>query len=82
MPKLRRLSGREVLEILAELGFEVRRVKGSHQQLKYTGEESVCFTTVPVHGNKPLAVGTLKSIVRQISKCISQVILDRWFYSD
>lgn len=31
MPKLRRLSGKEVLIILQSLGFEIVRVRGSHQ---------------------------------------------------
>lgn len=34
MPKLRRLSGKQVLRILEQLGFEVIRVRGSHHTLR------------------------------------------------
>jgi len=34
MPKLRRLSGPEVIAILEKFGFIVTRVKGSHHRLK------------------------------------------------
>jgi predicted RNA binding protein YcfA (HicA-like mRNA interferase family) len=36
MPKLRRLSGLEVIKILEAFGFEVVRVKGSHHVMQRT----------------------------------------------
>ncbi len=80
MPRLRRLSGREVLAILVRLGFEIIRVKGSHHHLRHT-ESGACFTTVPVHGNQPLRPGTLKAIIKQVTPCLSDSDLNSYFYS-
>lgn len=82
MPKLRRLSGAEVIAILEQFGFVVTRVKGSHHRLKWTGEDRSCYTTVPVYGNQPLPTGTLRAIVRQVSACVSQDALHTHFYTD
>lgn len=43
-------------------GFVVIRVRGSHHVLK-RGETD---TVVPVHGNRIMAVGTLRKILRDI----------------
>ena len=59
MPELRGFSGDRVIQILKRIGFELLRVKGSHAVLR--NDERVCV--VPLHYE--LAVGTLKSILRQ-----------------
>jgi predicted RNA binding protein YcfA (HicA-like mRNA interferase family) len=82
MAKLRRLSGREVLRILEALGFEVRRITGSHHHMQLQRADKTCRTSVPVHGNAALATGTLKSIYRQVSPCIPEDELKPLFYSD
>ena len=82
MPKLRRLSGPEVIAILEEFGFIVTRVKGSHHRLKLVLDDKTCFTTVPVHGKKPLPTGTLRAILRQAAVCISEDELHPHFYTD
>ncbi len=81
MPKLRRLSGKEVLGILQMFGFEVIRVTGSHYRLRRTVEETDQYLSVPLHGNKPLPVGTLKSIYRQASEYLSENDLREHFYT-
>ena len=58
MAKLRRLTGKEVIKILQDLGYEVIRIKGSHYRLRLQLDETTCYTTVPMHGNSPLATGT------------------------
>jgi predicted RNA binding protein YcfA (HicA-like mRNA interferase family) len=81
MPRLRRFSGKEVLKILSGFGFETVRVRGSHHQLKSrlgTGP----IITVPVHGNDPLSIGTLKSIYRQVCSQIPETDLQPHFYAD
>ncbi|MBL7152175.1 MAG: type II toxin-antitoxin system HicA family toxin [Phycisphaerae bacterium] len=55
-------SGKQVLRFLKSQGFEVVRTKGSHQILKGPLGRTV---TVPLHGAKSLAIGTLNSILRQ-----------------
>ena len=63
MPKLKRLSGRQVCDILKKNGFREVRRKGSHivmqKQLKDT------TITVPVPDHKEIKAGTLMSIIRQ-----------------
>jgi predicted RNA binding protein YcfA (HicA-like mRNA interferase family) len=63
MPKLLRLSGREVIEILREFGFEVVRIRGSHHRLMRVVGKQKQYITVPVHGKKLLSLPTLKSII-------------------
>jgi len=63
LPKLKRLSGRQVCDILKKNGFREVRRKGSHivmqKQLKDT------TITVPVPDHKEIKAGTLMSIIRQ-----------------
>jgi len=82
MAKLRRLSGKEVIRILESFGFEVRRITGSHHHLQFRLPDITCRTTVPVHGNRALPAGTLKSIYRQVSRCIPEDDLKPLFYSE
>ena len=62
--KLPRPSGKELVRFLQRQGFELRRVRGSHHFL----ERGDRRTTVPVHGNRPLKIGTLRSILRDIGQ--------------
>lgn len=63
MPKLRKLSGHEVIKILCnKLGFQISGRKGSHVRLSKMTEEGKVGTVVPVH--KELKVGTLKNILK------------------
>lgn len=82
MPKLRRLSGPQVIAILEQLGFDVTRVKGSHYRLRWAQGDQSCYTTVPVHGGRSLSTGTLHAILRQIAPCTSQDDLLSHFYTD
>ena len=82
MPKLRRLSGGEVVDILIRLGFEVIRIKGSHHRLRYILEGKTFYASVPIHGSQPLPIGTLKSIYRQASSCIPEDELRLHFYAE
>ncbi|MCC5635824.1 type II toxin-antitoxin system HicA family toxin [Nostoc sp. CHAB 5844] len=46
MPRLKRLSGAEVVEILGEFGFEVHSQKGSHIKLRRSGVEQTETLTI------------------------------------
>ena len=63
MPKLPRLSGRELIKFLELFGFVVARQKGSHVILKKKISEGEIGTVVPDH--KELAEGTLRGILKQ-----------------
>jgi predicted RNA binding protein YcfA (HicA-like mRNA interferase family) len=63
LPKLRRVSGREAIRALERLGFVQVRQRGSHVVLKKQTPEGEIGCVVPLH--RELAIGTLRSILRQ-----------------
>jgi predicted RNA binding protein YcfA (HicA-like mRNA interferase family) len=78
--RLRRLSGREVMAILCEFGFERISQKGSHAKLRRVGIDGASQTLViPLHDE--LDTGTLRAIVRQASRYIPESDLRPHFYS-
>jgi len=79
MPKLRRLSGPDVVSILRNFGFSVISQHGSHVKLRRlttAGEKQTL--TVPNH--KQLDTGTCKAIFRQAARYIPQDDLRQYFY--
>jgi len=63
MTRLPRVTGREVLRALERGGFDLSHIRGSHHYLRKPGAGSL--VVVPVHGNRILPLGTLRSILRQ-----------------
>lgn len=61
----RDLSGEQLVQLLKKLGYRVSRQKGSHIRLT-TNEPSEHHITIPNHN--PLKVGTLNSILGEISE--------------
>jgi len=59
MPELPRISGEQAIKIFIKLGFYIARQKGSHAIMRRDDKGCV----IPKH--KALAVGTLKSAIRQ-----------------
>ncbi len=55
------ISGKHIIKRLKKLGWEVVSQNGSHVKL---GKGST-KTIVPVHGNKDLPKGTIRSIEKQ-----------------
>ncbi len=51
-----------MVRFLEKQGFVVVRIRGSHHVMQ-RGDE---HTSVPVHANQPLKIGTLRSILRDI----------------
>ncbi len=79
MSKLRVLSGKEVIKILAKFGFEVVSQRGSHIKLRRILPDGTKQTlTVPLHDE--LDKGTLKAIIRQASRYIPEEELKPYFY--
>jgi len=81
MPRLRRLSGAELVRILLEFGFSVHSQRGSHIKLRRLVPGSSSQTlTVPAHGT--IKLGTLHAILIQAARFIPERELRRHFYTD
>ena len=70
MTRLPRLSGEQIVKILERMGFEQSRQRGSHVTLKKETPEGALGCVVPMH--KEVAVGTLRSILRQAHLTIEE----------
>jgi predicted RNA binding protein YcfA (HicA-like mRNA interferase family) len=70
MAKLPSIPGMEVIAVFSKFGFEEIRVHASHHVLKKTGHRYLL--TVPVHGNKPVAQGTLRALIRGAGISVEQ----------
>jgi predicted RNA binding protein YcfA (HicA-like mRNA interferase family) len=79
MPKLKRMSAGDVIEILQSLGFEVKSQKGSHIKLRRVGELGNETLIVPNHKHQD--TGTCKAIFRQASQYIVEEELSPFFYT-
>ncbi len=79
MPKLRRISGKNLLQILLAEGFLKIRQKGSHARLVMKVGKVAYFITIPLH--EELDRGTLKSILRSLERCFSDDKLKKIFYT-
>mgnify|MGYP000002775514 CR=1 FL=1 len=63
MPKLRNVSGEEVVKILCnKFSFQITGRRGSHVRLSKVTPEGKVGTVVPMH--KELKIGTLKGILK------------------
>ena len=81
MPKLKTLSGREVVTILEKFGFSIEKQKGSHVKLMRLFADGMKQTlTVPLH--QEIDRGTLKAIFNQASRYIPEDKLREHFYTD
>ncbi len=79
MPRLKRLSAREILKILHGFGFEVVSVRGSHAKLRREVEgASPQILTIPLH--KDLAPGTVSAIFRQALRFVPESDLRPQFF--
>jgi len=79
-PQLRRLTAREILQILKRFGFEVVATRGSHAKLRRESEDGRRETlTLPPH--KELDVGTIHANFRQAARFIPESELREWFYT-
>ena len=81
MPKLKVLSGADIVTILASFGFGIESQKGSHLKLaRVTASGAREIITVPSHKN--LRKGTAKAIFNQVSRFVSQEDLRPHFYTE
>jgi predicted RNA binding protein YcfA (HicA-like mRNA interferase family) len=54
------LSAKDVVRVLRKNGFTLAGQTGSHQKWRHSNGRQVI---VPMHGPKPIPIGTLKNIV-------------------
>ena len=80
MPRLRNLSGGDVLQILRDFGFEQFSQRGSHMKVRRLIDGQAQTLTVPNH--REIDRGTLQAIIRQASKFISEEDLRSRFYTE
>lgn len=80
MPRLRSLSGGDVLQILGDFGFERFSQRGSHVKVRRLIAGQAQTLTVPNH--KEIDRGTLQAIFRQASRFIAETDLRSRFYTE
>lgn len=56
------MKGKEVIALLKSAGWQHTSTRGSHFKMEKIGHRSV---PIPVHGNKDLGIGLLKTIEKQ-----------------
>ncbi len=72
MPRMPRISSREAIRALENLGFEQVRQTGSHVVMKKETEEGEIGCVVPVH--RELKIGTLSGILKQAQVTVEEFI--------
>ena len=77
MPKLRKLSGDDVVGIFRDFGFRVVAQHGSHIKLIRDTPSGRQVLTIPAH--RELDPGTLRAIMRQASRFVAADDLDPHF---
>ena len=82
MPKLRRLSGADVVKILGQFEFVVVRIRGSHHVMRRVVNGETQTVNIPVHGSKILGPGMLKRLYRDTSRYLSEDQLRDYFYAE
>jgi len=77
MPKLKRLSGREVIALFQKLGFQIVSRKGSHVKLRRIENGMKQTLTIPDHPE--IDTGTLRAILRHATAYVPEVELNKHF---
>lgn len=78
MPRLKRLSGPQVIKIFEQFGFQVHSQRGDHVKMCRITEAGKETLTIPKH--KQFDRGTCRTILRQASQYISLSELAKHFY--
>ncbi len=71
MPKLPRLTARQIAAVLEKVGFSLARQSGSHMIYKNVAGKR---TTIPFHSSKILHPKILKSILRDAELSVERLI--------
>lgn len=79
MPRLKTLSGSDVVKIFLSFGFEVVAQRGSHVKLRRIFNDTRQTLTIPNH--QELDRGTLHAIYRQALRYVSEEKLMPHFFT-
>lgn len=80
MPRLKVLSGKDLIKIFDQFGFFIQSQKGSHIKLARITPTQRQVLVIPNHDE--IDIGTLKAIYRQANKYIHEKDLFAHFYSE
>ena len=69
---MKSVSGKSLCKIVEQRGQILKRVTGSHHI--YQSADNVEIISIPVHGNRDLKVGTLRSLMKVIGLTESDLI--------
>lgn len=69
MSRLPRLTGKEIVRALVARGFEIARVKGSHQFLRHADGR---VTVVPMHTVETIGPGLMLKILRDCDMTLEE----------
>ncbi len=59
---MKSISGKELCKILEKKGWQLKKIHGSHHVYMKAGRKE--RISIPVHGNKDLKIGLLRSIMK------------------
>ena len=59
---MKQVSGKEFVRLVQKHGWILKRINGSHHIFIKEGRQE--RIVIPVHGNKPLKVGLLRSLMK------------------
>lgn len=71
MPKQPRLTGKDLIFALKRAGFEVVRVRGSHQFLRHGDGRT---TVVPVHAGETIGPGLTNKVLRDCELSVEDLL--------
>ena len=80
MPKLRSLSGQDLLRIFSKFGFVKCSQRGSHVKLRRDSEAGKQILTIVLH--REVDKGTLQAIFRQALRYIAEAESVPHFFAD
>ncbi|MFZ2205088.1 MAG: type II toxin-antitoxin system HicA family toxin [Minisyncoccia bacterium] len=80
MPKLKVLSGKDLIDIFASFGFHIIGQTGSHVKMRCHKDNNKQTLTIPLH--KEIDKGLLKAIFNQGSMYISEQELKKYFFTE
>jgi predicted RNA binding protein YcfA (HicA-like mRNA interferase family) len=69
---MKSISGKALCKIIERYGWELKRVTGSHHI--YAKEDISNILSIPVHSNRDLPTGTLRSLMKDA--CLTEEDLD------
>ncbi len=79
MPRIRTISGKNLIKELFKIGFILERQTGSHVIIGKTCNGRYFTTVVPLHD--PVAKGTLSNIYKDVAKMCTEKDVKSIFFS-